>query len=224
MLPPGRVVGDQDRGTVAFVSYASTPVLQHAGVRLEPLSHAHHDDLVAAAEVNDLHRTWYTSVPNRETMAQEIDRRLKLHVEERMAPWAIIHPRNGRALGMTTFCNLAPEHGRLEIGYTWMAHYAQGTGVNPAMKLLMMQRAFEELHCTCVQFRTDWHNHQSRAAITRLGAKQDGVLRNDRIRPDGTLRDTVVFSVLGTEWPSVRRGLQGRLERWEMRNRQELEG
>lgn len=223
MFPPGRLIGDQVRGTLACVSYASTPVLQRAGLRLEPLSHAHHDDLIAAAEADDLQRIWYTAVPNRETMAPEIDRRVRLHNEEQMAPWAVIDPHSARAIGMTTFCNLAPEHGRLEIGYTWLARHAHGTGVNPGMKLLMMQRAFEELGCTCVQFRTDWHNHQSRAAIARLGAKQDGVLRNDRIRSDGTLRDTVVFSVLDTEWPSVRRGLEGRLHRWELRNRQEPE-
>ncbi|MDO5618492.1 GNAT family N-acetyltransferase [Kocuria sp.] len=193
------------------MNFATVPVLEHPAVRLEPLSHTHHDDLVAAAEVDELYRTWYTAVPGRKTMEAEIDRRLQLHSEGRMAPWAIVHPRSGKAMGMTTYCNLEPEHRRLEIGYTWLARYAQGAGVNPAMKLLLLQRAFEDLDCLCVQFRTDWHNHQSRAAIARLGAKQDGVLRNDRIRPDGTMRDTVVFSILNTEWPSVRHGLEGRL-------------
>lgn len=195
------------------MTYACTPVLEHPAVRLEPLSHSHHDDLVAAVEVDGLWRTWYTSVPSRATMTQEIDRRLKLHVEEKMAPWAIIHPKNGRAMGMTTYTNLDPEQRHLEIGYTWLAWYAQGTGINPAMKLLLLRRAFEDLGCLRVEFRTDWHNHQSRAAIARLGAKQDGVLRQDRIRPDGTIRDTVVFSVLDHEWPSVRNGLEGRLDR-----------
>lgn len=114
---------------------------------------------------------------------------------------------------MTAFCHLEPEHRRLEIGYTWLGRRAQGTGINPAMKLLLLSRAFEELGCLAVEFRTHWHNRQSRAAIEKLGAKQDGVLRNHQVMPDGTLRDTVVFSILDSEWPAVKAGLEHRLSR-----------
>lgn len=197
------------------MEFSATPVLDHeivnGLVRLEPLSHDHHDALVAAAEADDLWRTWYTEIPNGQAMAAEIDRRLALQADGSMAPWAVVDPRDGRAVGMSTYTNLDPANRRLEIGYTWLATSAQGTGMNPAMKLLMLERAFDELGCVAVEFRTDWHNHQSRAAIAGLGAKQDGVLRQHRIRSDGSLRDTVVFSITDGEWSSVRNGLLGRL-------------
>lgn len=196
------------------MTYADTPVLENTLVRLEPLSPDHHDDLVAAVRDDDPARTWYTSKPTGPQMRAEIDRRVELQRESAMAAWSVVEVQSGRAVGMSTFCNLDPEHRRLEIGHTWLAESAQATGINPAMKLLMLQRAFTDLDCVAVELRTDWHNHQSRAAIARLGAKQDGVLRNHRIRPDGTLRDTVVFSILATEWPSVRNGLVARIDRY----------
>lgn len=113
---------------------------------------------------------------------------------------------------MTTYMQIDALNRRLEIGSTWLGRQAQGTAVNPAMKLLMLQRAFEELDCIAVEFRTHWHNLQSRASLAKLGAKQDGVLRNHRILGNGTVRDTVVFSILNTEWPAVRAGLELRLE------------
>ena len=114
---------------------------------------------------------------------------------------------------MTTYLNAEPDVPRLEIGATWTAASAQRTGVNAESKLLLLTHAFEVLGCLAVEFRTHWHNQQSRAAIARLGAKQDGVLRNHRRLPDGSLRDTVVFSILDTEWPAVRNGLRHRLAR-----------
>jgi RimJ/RimL family protein N-acetyltransferase len=114
---------------------------------------------------------------------------------------------------MTTYLNAEPDVPRLEIGSTWTARSAQRTGVNAESKLLLLTHAFEVLGCLAVEFRTHWHNAQSRAAIARLGAKQDGVLRNHRRLPDGSLRDTVVFSILDTEWPAVRSGLRHRLAR-----------
>ena len=116
-------------------------------------------------------------------------------------------------MGMTTFMNLDPGNRRLEIGSTWLGRAAQGTGINPAMKLLMLQRAFEQLRCIATELRTHWHNHQSRAAISRLGAKQDGVLRNHTIFENGIVRDTVVFSILDSEWPAVRAGLEHRVQK-----------
>ena len=193
------------------MTFAETPVLENALVRLEPLSHGHGAGLKAAVSVGELWRTWYTSIPGPDGMAAEIDRRLALQSEGRMAPWAIVAAATGRAVGMTTFMNIDAENRRVEIGSTWLGREAQGTGINPAAKLLLLERAFDELGCIAVEFRTHWHNQQSRAAIARLGAKEDGVLRNHQLWRDGTLRDTVVFSIIDGEWPAVRRGLTARL-------------
>ncbi|WNM25603.1 GNAT family protein [Demequina capsici] len=192
------------------MTFADTPVLENSLVRLEPLSQEHHDDLCAAT--GSLPATaWYTTVPTPEQMAKEIERRLSLQFEGTMAPWAIVPVTTGRAVGMTTFMNLDQPNRRLEIGSTWMGPEAHGTGINPAAKLLLLTRAFDELGCIAVELRTHWHNHQSRAAIARLGAKQDGVLRNHQVWRDGTLRDTVVFSIIQHEWPAVRSGLEARI-------------
>lgn len=194
------------------MDFADTPVLEHDDVRLEPLSPDHHDDLSSAASTEGLWRTWYTSIPSPQTMNEEIARRLALQQQGRMAPWAVVDPQGAGAVGMTTFMNLDAANRRLEIGSTWLGRAAQSTRINPAMKLLMLDRAFTQLECIAVEFRTHWHNHQSQAAISRLGAKQDGVLRNHQIMANGTLRDTVVFSILDTEWPAVREGLLHRLQ------------
>lgn len=193
------------------MSFADNPDLVHPLVRLEPLSPSHRDDLAEAVRDGDLWRTWYTSIPSPHGMEAEIERRLSLQFEGLMAPWAIVPTDGGRAMGMTTFMNLDEPNRRLEIGSTWLGRAAQGTGVNPAAKLLLLTRAFEELECVAIEFRTHWHNQQSRAAIARLGAKQDGVLRSHQILTDGSRRDTVVFSILEDEWPAVRNGLLARL-------------
>nr|WP_228373302.1 GNAT family protein [Demequina silvatica] len=178
-------------------------------VRLEALSPAHRPDLEDA--VGDLHTLWYTRIPTPEGMGAEIESRLAAQREGRLAPWAIVSAATGRAVGMTTYLNLDPQNGRVEIGSTWLSRTAHGTGVNPAAKLLLLRRAFEDLGCVAVEFRTHWHNHQSRAAIARLGAHQDGVLRQHQRWHDGTLRDTVVFSLLDREWPAARNGLEARI-------------
>lgn len=193
------------------MDFASTPELRHDQVVLEALSARHHDDLAEAASAGELWRTWYTAIPSPEGTAAEIERRLSLQAAGLMAPWAIVDPATGRAVGMTTYMNIDAANRRLEIGSTWLARAAQGRGINPAAKLLLLTRAFEELNCIAVEFRTHWHNHQSRTAIARLGAKQDGVLRSHSVSDDGMLRDTVVFSIIAAEWPTVRRGLQTRL-------------
>lgn len=181
-------------------------------VRLEPLSRDHADGLAAAAADGGVHEKWTTAVPAPDRMSAAIDGRLAEHGAGRMVPWATLLP-DGTPVGMTTYVNLEPEHRRLEIGATWLGASAQRTLVNPAAKLLQLTRAFDVLDCVAVEFRTHWHNRQSRRAIEALGAKQDGVLRNHRILPDGSLRDTVVFSVVRDEWPAVRRGLEHRLGR-----------
>jgi RimJ/RimL family protein N-acetyltransferase len=185
-------------------------------VVLEPLSHAHHDGLVDAARDGELWKLWYTSVPTPQGMAAEIDRRLGLQEQGSMLPFTtrLIDPATGgpgRVIGMTTYMNIDPATPRVEIGSTWNAASSHGTGTNPDSKLLLLRHAFEALGCPAVEFRTHWLNHQSREAIARLGAKQDGVLRSHTRTADGQLRDTVVFSILEHEWPMVRASLEFRL-------------
>ena len=187
-------------------------------VILEPLAEEHHDGLVEAATDGELWKLWYTSVPAPEHMAAEIRRRLDLQEQGSMLPFTTrrIDAESGgpgRIIGMTTYMNIDAATPRVEIGSTWNAASAQGTGTNPDSKLLLLRHAFETIGCPAVEFRTHWLNHQSRQAIVRLGAKQDGVLRNHSRTSDGNLRDTVVFSILEHEWPAVRAGLEYRLDR-----------
>lgn len=186
-------------------------VLENRFVRLEPLTTGHADQLAQATI--GLEHAWYTSVPTPEGVADEIARRLAWHEEGSMNPWAVRRLDTGAAVGMTTFCNIDQPNRHVEIGYTWLGIEAQQTFVNTAAKLLLLAHAFEVCDAIAVELRTHWHNRQSRAAIARLGAKQDGVLRNHRVSADGTLRDTVVFSILPHEWPAVRLGLKERLAR-----------
>jgi RimJ/RimL family protein N-acetyltransferase len=195
------------------MDFAATPTLTGTLVTLEALSHEHTAELAAASNDGELWRTWYTSIPKPEEIPAEIDRRLAEHEAGRMAPWAIRRTDTGAICGMTTYMNIAAEHARLEIGSTWMARSAHGTGINADAKLQLLTRAFDVLGCNAVYFHTHWHNHQSRAAIARLGAKQDGVLRNHQVWKDGSLRDTVVFSIISGEWPAVRIGLTARIAR-----------
>ncbi|RNE56831.1 GNAT family N-acetyltransferase [Cryobacterium tepidiphilum] len=187
--------------------------LQGELVTLEPLSYDHHDELIDAVLDGRLWALWYTSVPAPEAMRAEIDRRLGLQAEGRMLPFAVRRNDTGAVCGMTTYMNVDADNRRVEIGSTWTAAGAQRTGINTEAKLLLLTHAFEALGCIAVEFRTHWMNHQSRTAIARLGAKQDGVLRNHQRMPDGSLRDTVVFSIIESEWPSVRNHLTHGLPR-----------
>ena len=183
--------------------------LESSHVRLEPLTAEHAVDLAAASV--GLEHAWYTSVPAPADVPADIARRLEMRDAGEMNPWAIV--RGGTAVGETTFCSIDQANRHVEIGHTWLGPAAQRTAVNTAAKLLLLGHAFETCEAIAVEFRTHWHNRQSRAAIARLGAKQDGILRNHRLGPDGTLRDTVVFSILPHEWPAVRLNLQERLAR-----------
>lgn len=185
--------------------------LENDHVRLEPLQPDHADDLAIAA--TGLEYAWYSLVPQAQDIAADIARRLTWQAEGHMNAWAIRRIDAGRVVGETTFCNIDQPNRHVEIGHTWLGLEAQRTAVNTAAKLLLLAHAFEVCDAIAVEFRTHWHNRQSRAAIARLGAKQDGVLRNHRLGPDGSLRDTVVFSILPTEWPAVRLGLEERLRR-----------
>jgi N-acetyltransferase len=181
---------------------------EHA--RLEPLSDAHHDALVEAVKDGELWRLWYTSVPTPEGMAKEIDRRLGLQTAGSMLPFTVVDA-DGKIAGMTTYMNIDATNRRVEIGSTWYAKRVQRTPLNTQCKLLLLAHAFEAIDCIAVEFRTHFFNHQSRRAIERLGAKQDGILRSHQIAPNGMLRDTVVYSITAAEWPTVRAHLNYQL-------------
>ena len=187
-------------------------------VVLEPLTPDHHDGLVEAVRDGELWKLWYTGIPAPEQMAEEIDRRLALQAQGAMLPFTtrLVDTATGspgKVIGMTTYMNIDAETPRVEIGSTWNAASSHGSGSNPDSKLLLLTHAFETLGCPAVEFRTHWLNHQSRDAIARLGAKQDGVLRSHTRSADGSLRDTVVYSILEHEWPMVRNALESRLAR-----------
>ena len=180
-------------------------------VVLEPLRSEHHDELVAAASDGRLWKLWYTGVPAPEGMRAEIDRQLAEQATGTRLSFTTRRADAGQVIGMTTYLNADAVHRRVEIGSTWNARSAQRSGTNAESKLLLLGHAFEDLDCIAVEFRTHWHNRQSRAAIERLGAKQDGVLRSHQRMADGSLRDTVVYSIIAPEWPAVRAGLRYRL-------------
>ncbi len=177
--------------------------LRGAHARLEPLSQDHCDGLVEAVKDGELWKLWYTFVPPPEDMKKEIDRRLGLQAAGSMMPWTVFDA-DGRISGMTTYMNVEAAHRRVEIGSTWYARRVQRSGVNTQCKLLLLGHAFEKLDCIAVEFRTHFFNHQSRRGIERLGAKQDGILRSHMVAPNGTLRDTVVYSIIAPEWPTAK--------------------
>lgn len=180
-------------------------------VRLEPLSPDHHDGLVEATQDGQMWDRWYTSAPTAEGVGPMIDLRLGLQRAGTMLPFVAVRQSDDAVLGMTSFYDIAGDVPRVSVGYTWNRQSAHGTGTNAESKLLLMTHAFETLGCAAVRYETSWSNQQSRAAIERLGARLDGVLRADRLESNGALRDTVVYSILAHEWPSVRAGLQHRL-------------
>ena len=176
---------------------------------LEQLSPEHAKAL--SESVGDLWQIWYTHIPSPDEMSTEIERRLALQQKGSMAPFAVIDTKTNQAVGMTTYMNIDEPNRRLEIGSTWISEKVQRTGLNQAMKLLMLSYAFEQLGCIAVEFRTHIQNMQSRTAIAGLGAKQDGILRSHQIDRFGNLRDTVCFSIIASEWPSVKDELISRV-------------
>jgi RimJ/RimL family protein N-acetyltransferase len=184
--------------------------LKAAHARLEPLSHDHLDGLIAAVKDGELWKLWYTFIPKPESMDKEIDRRLALQAAGSMLPWTVFDA-DGEIVGMTTYMNIDGANRRVEIGSTWYAKRVQRSALNTQCKLLLLAHAFEELDCIAVEFRTHFFNHQSRQGIERLGAKQDGILRNHQIAPNGTLRDTVVYSIIAGEWLTVKAHLNYQL-------------
>ncbi|WP_228932958.1 GNAT family N-acetyltransferase [Roseibium aggregatum] len=178
---------------------------------LAPLSLSHAADLSEAAADGELWKLWYTSVPKPDAVRAEIERRLSLQEAGSMLPFAVLTP-TGKAVGMTTYMNIDAANKRVEIGSTWYRKAVQRTRLNTECKRMLLAHAFEELDCIAVEFRTHFMNRQSRAAIERLGAKLDGVLRSHQRSPNGALRDTAVYSILPHEWPAVRASLDFKLE------------
>lgn len=187
--------------------------LEQSGIRLEPLGPEHHDGLVAAAADGELWKLWFTSVPDAVGTEGYIAGALKGQREGHMLPWAVRDLSDGALVGSTRYHDMVPAIDRVEIGYTWYAARCQKSHVNTTCKLMLLAHAFETLGGKVVGLRTDNFNFVSQRAIEGIGAKKDGVLRHHQARRDGTVRDTVLYSILATEWPDVKRHLELRLNR-----------
>jgi RimJ/RimL family protein N-acetyltransferase len=188
-------------------------VLERNRVRLEPLAPEHHDGLAAAAADGELWKLWFTSVPDAAGTERYIDDALKGQREGHMLPWAVRDLSDGAIVGSTRYHDMVPAIDRVEIGYTWYAARCQKSHVNTACKLLLLAHAFDTLGCRGVGLRTDNFNFASQKAIEGIGAKKDGVLRHHQARRDGSVRDSVLYSILASEWPDVKRHLELRLAR-----------
>jgi RimJ/RimL family protein N-acetyltransferase len=187
--------------------------LEGYGVRLEPLSAEHEKGLAEAAKDGKLWELWFTSVPEPEKTRAYIDSALQGQREGHMLPWVVREAKSGTVLGSTRYHDIIPAADRVEIGYTWYAKRCQRTHVNSACKVLLFSHAFDSLKCKVVGLRTDNFNFRSQRAIEALGAKKDGVIRHHWPRRDGSIRDTVMYSVLAHEWPDVKNHLETRLRR-----------
>jgi RimJ/RimL family protein N-acetyltransferase len=181
-------------------------------VVLEPLAEHHCDDLSRAVTDGELWRLWVTSVPAPDQVEDYMTRAFAMRDQLGAQPFAVRQIASGKVVGCTRLFNLDPANRRLEIGHTWYARSVQRTAVNTETKLLLLTHCFESLDTIAVEFRTHFMNHASRAAIARLGARQDGILRQHQVMSDGSYRDTVVFSIINSEWPTVRRHLRFKLE------------
>ena len=188
-------------------------ILEGRGIRLEPLGPQHHDGLAAAAADGKLWELWFTSVPDPGGTRAYIDAALTGQQDGHMLPWAVRDLASGAIVGTARYHDIVAAIDRVEIGYTWYGSSRQRTGVNTTCKLLLLQHAFDTLRCKVVGLRTDNFNFRSQKAIEGIGAKKDGVLRHHAPRRDGTVRDSVIYSILAGEWPDVRRHLELRLAR-----------
>lgn len=188
-------------------------VLEKGGVRLEPLSPEHYDGLIAAASDGELWKLWFTSVPEPGATMNYIRDAARGQADGHMLPWAVRDLSDNQIVGSTRYHDIVPAIDRVEIGWTWYAMRCQRSHVNTTCKLMLLEHAFETLGCAVVGLRTDNFNFRSQRAIEALGAKKDGVLRHHQARRDGTVRDSVLYSILKSEWPDVKRYLQLRLTR-----------
>jgi len=194
------------------MAFLQPVTLKGTHATLAPLSPQHLAGLQEATRDGDLASLWYTAVPSPEGMATEIERRLGLLAKDAMLPFTVLDA-DGRVAGMTTYMNVDGANRRVEIGSTWYARRVQRSGLNTECKLMLLAHAFETLDCIAVEFRTHRLNTQSRRAIERLGAQLDGILRSHQISPNGSLRDTAVYSITAAEWPTVRAHLQFQLRK-----------
>src|SRR5262249_54099953 len=188
-------------------------ILEGRGIRLEPLADEHHEALAAAVTDGRLWELWFVAMPAPEGMRAYVADALKGQREGHMLPWAVRELASGAIIGSTRYHDIIPGIDRVEIGYTWYAQSRQRTHVNTTCKLLLLKHAFDTLGCKVVGLRTDNFNFRSQRAIEALGAKKDGVIRHYGVRRDGSVRDTVMYSILSGEWPDVRRHLELRLHR-----------
>ena len=195
-----------------MITIASTTLEGH-GVRLEPLTAAHEPALAAAASDGKLWELWFTSVPEPEKVAIYIETALQGQRDGHMLAWIVRDLASDSIVGTTRYHDIVPQIDRVEIGYTWYARSRQRTHVNTACKLLLLSHAFDALGCQVVGLRTDNFNFASQKAIAALGAKKDGVIRHHLPRRDGSVRDSVMFSILAAEWPDVQKHLYGKLAR-----------
>lgn len=193
------------------MNFVQPVVLSGSHATLEPLAASHCTGLQAAVADGELWKLWYTNIPKPEAMMKEIERRLDMREKGMGFSFIIRRNDSGAICGMTSFLNIDGPNRRLEIGGTWYAASVQRTAINTEAKLMLLTHAFEALKCIAVEFRTHFFNHQSRTAITRLGAKQDGILRHHQLMEGGGFRDTVVFSIIEPEWPMVKRNLEYKL-------------
>lgn len=190
------------------MSWVTPVTLSGECATLSPLSQDHANDLIEAVRDGELWKLWYTTVPQPQDMSKEIDRRFKEQAEKLSLPFVAIDNATGKAIGMTSYLNIDQDNRRLEIGSTWYRRSSQRTSFNTEAKWLLLTHAFETLNCNAVEFRTHFCNQQSRRGIERLGAKLDGILRNHRLMPNGTLRDTCVYSIIANEWLTIKEHLR----------------
>jgi RimJ/RimL family protein N-acetyltransferase len=189
-------------------------VLEHSGIRLEPLSIEHLEGIIAAASDGELWKLWYTSVPSPANVQTWFDQAMEGQRAGIMLPWAVRELATGRIVGSTRYHDIVKVIDRVEIGHTFYAQSRHRTAVNTTCKLMLLTHAFESLGCKVVGLRTDNFNFRSQRAIEGIGAKKDGIIRHHHPRKDGSVRDSVLYSILWNEWPDVKRHLEARLMRY----------
>ena len=187
-------------------------ILEADSVKLIPISWEYKSELLTASKDGNLHELWFTTVPDETHIDAYISKAIDDFKQDKGLAFVVVDKTTNRIIGSTRYTNATPEHRRLEIGYTWYAESYQKTHVNTTCKLLLLTHAFEALHAIAVEFRTNWYNFKSRNAIARLGANQDGILRNHQLMADGSYRDTIVFSIINSEWHTCKKNLLFKLE------------
>jgi RimJ/RimL family protein N-acetyltransferase len=195
------------------MAFVDTVTLKGQYATLEPLALVHEHDIRLAIADGELWNLWFTTIPKPEDVRAYIEQLLSHREQGSMFPFAVRDNASGRIIGSTRYLNIDDRNRRVEIGGTWYAQSMQRTGINTECKMLLLAHAFEQLECIAVELRTDCFNKRSQAAIERLGAKRDGVLRNHMIMPDGRIRDSVVYSIIQSEWAGVKNHLQHKLKR-----------